>query len=253
MYSSAKVANAMQKSKTSRFSTVNILFAAKPGAQPALRLRGVLGDLTVKFVNSSVEVLAGLAGVFLAAYPGLVPFLLSFGAQRVVLCLSFGTVFLSFVLCFTAVFLSLALCLLRVGPEVCLSLLCLSTGTIRLLWVSICSVDDVKERRRCHAVTYVILCSCSDSLVPLLNGLLGLLVLAREVTTNLPCSIGSVVCKRQLCMSMICRGKTYARASSRRASGHLQRCRGSRYPHRRQRDHRMLQTCVRPFLMYESV
>ena len=56
------------------------LLAAKPGAQPAFRLRGVLGDLTVESVNSSVEVLAGLAGILFAACPGLVPLLLSFDA-----------------------------------------------------------------------------------------------------------------------------------------------------------------------------
>lgn len=148
------------------FVSARCLLAAKPGAQPALCLRSLFGDLTVESVNSSVEVLAGLAGVLLAACPGLVPLLLSFGAQGIVLCLGFGTVLLS-----------LALCLLSVGPEVSFSLLRLSTGAVCLLFVSICSTYSIKGRQMYQMMTYVILCSCADSLVPLLSGLLGLLVL----------------------------------------------------------------------------
>jgi hypothetical protein len=46
-------------------------------------------------------------------------------------------------------------------------------------------------------MTYVVLCGCANSLVSLLSSLLGLLVLAGEVTANSPCCVGSVVCNGQ--------------------------------------------------------
>ena len=121
------------------------LLAAEPGAQPALCLRGILGNLSVEPVDGSVKVLAGLAGKLLALGAGLIPLLLRFDAQLVVLGLSLSTVLLSFVLSFSAVCLGLVLRLLSVGPEVGLSFLCLGAGAVGLVWVSTSSTDNLKD------------------------------------------------------------------------------------------------------------
>lgn len=109
------------------------LLAAEPGAQPALRLRSILGDLTIEPVNGSIEVLAGLASELLAPNPGFVPLLLCVSAQGVVLRLGLGAVLLGLVLRVAAVLLGLILCLLSVGLEVGLGLLRLGAGAVGLL------------------------------------------------------------------------------------------------------------------------
>ena len=126
----------MSKSSQYHATVATGLFAAEPGAQPALRLRSVLSDLLVEPVNSSVEVLAGLAGELLATDSSLVPLLLGVDAQSVVLCLSFGAVLLCLVLRLTAVLLGLVLRLLSVSPEIGLRLLRLSAGAVSLCQVS---------------------------------------------------------------------------------------------------------------------
>ncbi len=108
------------------------LLAAKPRAQPALCLCSILGHLLVEPVNSSIEILASLASELLTPSPGLVPLVLRLNTQRVVLCLGLSAVLVSLVLRLTAVLLGLVLCLLGVGPEVCLSFLCLGAGTVGL-------------------------------------------------------------------------------------------------------------------------
>lgn len=118
------------------------LLAAKPGAQPALCLCGILGNLPVEPVDGSIEVLAGLAGELLATGAGLIPLLLRINAQGVVLRLGLGAVLLSLVLSFGAVLLGLVLRLLGVGPEVGLGLLCLGAGAVGLLQVSVRSIGN---------------------------------------------------------------------------------------------------------------
>lgn len=115
------------------FSRTTIsLLAAEPGAQPALCLRGILGDFAVEPVNGGVEILTGFASILLTACLGLVPLLLGLYAERVVLCLSLGAVLLGLVLCIAADLLSLVLCLLAISPEVSLGLLCLGAGAVGL-------------------------------------------------------------------------------------------------------------------------
>lgn len=129
----------MSKCSSSFFvqSTTSLL-AAEPGAQPALCLRGVLGDLPVEPVDGRVEVFAGLAGELLASSAGLIPLLLRLDAQLVVLGLSLSTVLLGLVLGLGGVCLGLVLCLLGVGPEIGFGLLCLGAGAVGLVRVSGC-------------------------------------------------------------------------------------------------------------------
>lgn len=132
-------ANATSKSKPFPFTLAgSSLLAAEPRTQPALCLSGILGDLAVKPVDGSVEVLAGLAGVLLTTCLGLVPLLLCFDAEGVVLGLGFGTVLLSLVLRIAAVLFSLLLCILAIGPELLLRLLRLGTSAVGLGYVSTC-------------------------------------------------------------------------------------------------------------------
>lgn len=121
-------------------STTDLL-ATEPGTQPALCLCSILGDFAVEPVNSSVEVLTGLAGILLTPCFGLVPLLLSLYTERVVLGLGLGAVLLSLILCIAADLLGFVLCLLAVCPKVGFGLLCLSASAVRLSRVSTCSAD----------------------------------------------------------------------------------------------------------------
>jgi hypothetical protein len=136
------------KTQNISFTATTSLLAAEPGAQPALCLCCILGDLTVEPVNGCVEVLAGLASVLLAPCLGLVPLLLCLNAEGVVLGLSLSAVLLSLLLSLAADLLGLVLCLLSVCPQIGLSLLSLSTGTVGLFCVSEVQVQvEVVESR----------------------------------------------------------------------------------------------------------